>query len=130
MAIGDPTARPVVYLRPLGSETTEYSDVLVENSSEADRWVTLAWQKLRTTRSGDIVSLPFVRANSRLHRIISQERPMSAWVNSISSVSWDGYEDWESYYPISERRFSKFAQTHTPSISTAWQFIIRGGNEA
>jgi CelD/BcsL family acetyltransferase involved in cellulose biosynthesis len=92
-------------LRPLGSETTEYSDVLVENSSEADRWVTLAWQKLRTTHSSDIVALPFVRTNSRLHRIISQERPMSAWVNSISSVSWDGYQDWESYYQSLKRDF-------------------------
>lgn len=94
-----------VVLRPLGSETTEYSDVLVENSAEADYWVALAWQKLRTTCKSDIVILPFVRANSRLHRVISKERPMSAWVNSISSVSWDGNQEWESYYQSLKRDF-------------------------
>jgi CelD/BcsL family acetyltransferase involved in cellulose biosynthesis len=92
-------------LRPLGSETTEYSDVLVEDSPEADHWVALAWQKLRTTCSSDIVILPFVRTNSRLHHIVSQERPMSAWASSTSSVSWDGYQEWESYYQSLARDF-------------------------
>lgn len=53
-------------LRPLGSDTTEYSDVLVENSPEADLWVALAWQKLRSTCNCDIVALPYVRKGSRL----------------------------------------------------------------
>src|ERR1035437_7725017 len=84
--------------RPLGSVTTEYCDVLVEDSPEADRWVALAWQTLRTTCRSDVIMLPFVRAGSRLHRIVSRERPMSADVSPISSVSWDGYHEWESYY--------------------------------
>jgi len=92
-------------LRPLGSETTVYSDVLVENNPEADHWVALAWQKLRTTRNGDIVALPYVRTSSRLHRIVSQERPMSAWASPISSVSWDGYQEWENYYQSLKRDF-------------------------
>jgi CelD/BcsL family acetyltransferase involved in cellulose biosynthesis len=92
-------------LHPLGSETTEYSDVLVEDSPEADHWVAQAWQKLRTTCNSDIINLPFVRTSSRLHRIVSQERPMSAWVNPISSVSWNGYENWESYYQSLKKDF-------------------------
>ncbi len=92
-------------LRPLGSETSVYSDVLVEDSPEADHWVALAWQKLRTTCNSDIIALPFVRTNSRLHRIISQERPEFAWVNSISSISWYGYQSWESYHQSLNRNF-------------------------
>jgi CelD/BcsL family acetyltransferase involved in cellulose biosynthesis len=92
-------------LRPLASDTTVYSDVLVENSPEADYWVALAWQKLRATCKSDIVSLPFVRTHSRLHRLLSQERPMSAWVNSISGVNWGGNQEWESYYRSLKRDF-------------------------
>jgi CelD/BcsL family acetyltransferase involved in cellulose biosynthesis len=92
-------------LRPLASDTTVYSDVLVENGPQSDLWVALAWQKLRTTSNSDIISLPFVKTNSRLHRLLSQERPMSAWVHSTSSVNWGGNREWESYYRSLKRDF-------------------------
>ncbi len=92
-------------LRPLGSVTSEYSDVLVENNPEADHWVGLTWQKLRTTCNSDIIDLSFVRTNSRLHRIISQERPMAAWSNPTSSVRWEGCQEWENYYKSLKREF-------------------------
>jgi CelD/BcsL family acetyltransferase involved in cellulose biosynthesis len=85
-------------LRPLGSETTEYSDVLIEDGPEADQWALLAWRKLREMCNSDVIIFPFVRENSRLYRILSQERPMSAWGVPTSSVNWDGYQSWESYY--------------------------------
>jgi CelD/BcsL family acetyltransferase involved in cellulose biosynthesis len=94
-------------LRPLGPETTEYSDVLVEDSPEADNWVALAWQTLRTTRNSDVIFLPFVRADSRLHRIISKDHPGSTWAGSTSSVSWDGYQDWESYHQSRNQRLRR-----------------------
>ena len=92
-------------LRPLASDTTVYSDVLVEDSPQSDFWVALAWQKLRATCNADIISLPFVRTHSRLHRLLSQERPMSAWVNPTSGVSWYGLEEWNSYYRSLKRGF-------------------------
>ncbi len=92
-------------LRPLTSDTTVYSDVLVENNPKSDLWVALAWQKLRATCNSDIISLPFVRTHSRLHRLLSQERPMSAWVNSISGVNWGENQQWESYYRSLKRDF-------------------------
>ena len=104
-------------LQPLGWETTEYSDVLVENSPEADYWVALAWRKLRATCKSDIVILPFVRTNSRLHRIVSKERPMSAWANSISSVSWDGNQEWGSYYQSLKRDFRYLLRSRRRRLS-------------
>jgi CelD/BcsL family acetyltransferase involved in cellulose biosynthesis len=78
---------------------------LVEDCSEADQWVALAWQKLRMTCNGDIIILPFVRTNSRLHRFLSKERPESAWACPTFSVSWDGYQEWESYYQSLKKKF-------------------------
>jgi CelD/BcsL family acetyltransferase involved in cellulose biosynthesis len=92
-------------LRPLASDTTVYSDVLVENNPKSDLWVALAWQKLRITCNSDIISLPFVRIGSRLYRLLSQERPLSAWVNSTSGVNWDENQEWESYYRSLKRDF-------------------------
>ena len=92
-------------IRPLASDTTVYSDVLIENNPKSDLWVALAWQKLRTTCNSDIISLPFVRTYSRLHRLLSKERPISAWVNSLSGVNWDENQEWEGYYRSLKREF-------------------------
>jgi CelD/BcsL family acetyltransferase involved in cellulose biosynthesis len=94
-------------LRPLGTETTEYSNVLVDDSPQADDWVALAWQTLRTNGASDVIFLPFVRADSRLRRIISQDHPRSAWAEPMSSVSWDGYQDWQSYRQSRKKHFRK-----------------------
>jgi CelD/BcsL family acetyltransferase involved in cellulose biosynthesis len=92
-------------LCPLGSETNVYSDVLVENNPKADLWVARAWQKLRLTCSSDIISLPFVRVNSRLDRIVSKERPLDVWERSVSGVNWEGNQKWDSYYQSLDRNF-------------------------
>src|SRR5437588_11361165 len=92
-------------LHPLGSVTTEYTDVLVEDNPDADHWVELAWRHVRATCNSDLIDLPFVRIDSRLHRVIAKERPMVAWGNSVSSVKWDWYQDWENYYQARKRGF-------------------------
>ena len=98
---------PWSMLRPLNSGTTEYSDVLVEDGPQADEWIALAWQKLRTTCNSDVIILPFVRTDSRLHRVVAQERPMSVWEIGVSGVSWDLVRDWESYYRSLKRDFRR-----------------------
>jgi CelD/BcsL family acetyltransferase involved in cellulose biosynthesis len=92
-------------LRPLGSETTEYTEVLVEDSPDAHLWVSLAWEKLRRTCDSDIINLPYVRNGSLLHHIVSEERPISAWSAKVSSVAWDAYDGWEAYYGSRKRGF-------------------------
>ena len=94
-------------LHPLGSVTTEYTDVLVEDNPDADHWVELAWRHVRATCNTDLIDLPFVSIDSRLHRVIGEERPMVAWGNFVSSVNWDGYQDWENYYQARKRDFRR-----------------------
>ncbi len=93
-------------LHPLGSETSVYSDVLVEDNLDADNWIALAWRKLRASSNGDIVDLPLVRIDSRLHSLISRQGPVPVW-SSINNpaVSWDGHDRWESYSQSRSRDF-------------------------
>ena len=104
-------------LHPLGSVTTEYSDVLVDDNPDADHWVELAWQQVRATCNSDVIDLPFVRIDSRLHRVIAKERPMVAWGNSVSSVKWDGYQSWENYYQARNREFRYSLRTTRRRLS-------------
>src|SRR5262245_24257397 len=83
---------------PLGPETSEYSGVLVEGGPEAHRRINTAWNML--CRYFDKIILPFVKIGSPLHHVILANkftpRPASK-VWSTPHVSWDGYQDWESY---------------------------------
>ena len=115
-------------LRPLASDTSVYSDVLVEDSPQSGLWVSLAWQKLRATCNNDIISLPFVRIDSRLHRLLSQDRPLSAWVNSTSGVSWDGIYGVGELLPVSKKELPIFAPKPAPPVDRARKVIIRGGD--
>ena len=92
-------------LRPLGSETSVYSDVLVEDSLDADSWIELAWRELRASSNGDVVDLPLVRIDSRLHSLISRQGSVPVWGTSTTGVSWDGHDRWESYSRSRKRNF-------------------------
>jgi hypothetical protein len=82
---------------PLGPETSEYSGVLVEAGPEADQRLLKGWNML--CRYFDKITLPYVKMGSPLHRVIVANKftPRSVQVWSTPHVSWDGYQDWESY---------------------------------
>jgi CelD/BcsL family acetyltransferase involved in cellulose biosynthesis len=98
--------RTVAY--PLGPETSEYSGVLVEDGPEAHRRILAAWNML--CRNFDKITLPFVKMGSPLHRVIAADKiahryVLEAW--STPHVSWDGYQNWDSYYCLLKRDFRK-----------------------
>ena len=85
--------------RPLGPETSEYSDVLVEDDCQADQRVAYAWNMLRKDlRTGKIL-LPFVKSGSRLYRAVvtSKVVPRSVETWETPQVEWDMYPAWNSY---------------------------------
>lgn len=86
--------------RPLGFVTTEYTDVLIEDSPEADRHVAAAVYTLHTSCGSDVISLPYVPEGSRLDRVLSSQ-PVPAAGNSValatSAVIWQDWADWPSY---------------------------------
>jgi CelD/BcsL family acetyltransferase involved in cellulose biosynthesis len=85
--------------RPLGSETTEYSNVLVEGGAGADARMDLAWQALKQAPGCDVLRLPYVRERSALDRLISGQSAFSfADDFTIAAVNWRGAPTWEAYY--------------------------------
>ena len=96
--------RSVAY--PLGTETSEYSGVLVEDTPEAHPRILAAWNLL--CRNFDKITLPFVKMGSPIDRVIVTDKitPRSVLqVLSTPHVSWDGYQDWDSYYRLLKRDF-------------------------
>jgi CelD/BcsL family acetyltransferase involved in cellulose biosynthesis len=85
--------------RPLGPETTEYSNVLVEDGPDADTRIDLAWQALRRMRQYDVLWLPYVRDDARLHRVMAANGGFSSAEQfTTSTVDWNAAESWETYY--------------------------------
>jgi len=95
------------FARPLGPETSEYSSVLVEGGSEADRRVLTAWAILRKNLRADKILLPYIKSGSLLHRAIVASkvasRPVMLWPTPY--VTWVGYQDWDSYYRFLKGEF-------------------------
>jgi CelD/BcsL family acetyltransferase involved in cellulose biosynthesis len=85
--------------RPLGPETTEYSNILVEDGPDADTRVELAWRALRRMRQYDVLWLPYVRDDSRLHRLLAANSGFSSTEQfTTSMVDWGAAGTWETYY--------------------------------
>jgi CelD/BcsL family acetyltransferase involved in cellulose biosynthesis len=90
--------------RPLGPETTEYTAPLVEDGPHSAQWIAKAWRMVRKSCAGDVVLLPYVRADSPLHRVICRDK--AAIAPSIAKtffVTWGGHPDWDSYYRTLDR---------------------------
>lgn len=91
-------AGPWSLARPLGPETSEYSDVLVEEGPQADARIAAAWQVLRRTCRCDIIALPLVRSTSKLHQTLSvQATPAFFETDPTSYVSRANFDTWEAY---------------------------------
>ncbi|MGH6839763.1 MAG: hypothetical protein ACREDT_13395, partial [Methylocella sp.] len=92
---------PCRVLRPLGSEATEYLNLLVEDGPETARRVSTAWEMLQQTRGVDILNLVNVRSDTALHGLLSQDRRcrihkryLLLWVRWPHATGWNGY--WRS----------------------------------
>jgi CelD/BcsL family acetyltransferase involved in cellulose biosynthesis len=87
---------PWTVLSTLGSESSEYSEPLVEDGAVADHRVGAAWRAIR--RRADLVRLPHVRSDGRLARVLAAERPTCArHTLPATQVEWDAFPRWESY---------------------------------
>jgi CelD/BcsL family acetyltransferase involved in cellulose biosynthesis len=84
--------------RPLGAAYGEYADALVEDGPEADTRLAAAWHQVRAHCPADLVIVPWVRADSALHRLLESERDarVTGSVTSLA-VQWSPEQDWESY---------------------------------
>jgi len=87
--------------RPLDSETSEYSDILVEDGPDARGRVACAFAMLRRARACDRLELANVRADTLLASVLASPpqgpKPMRAGSMSAASVNWHGIDSWDGY---------------------------------
>ncbi len=89
---------PCRVLRPLGSEASEYLNLLVEDGPETTRRVSTAWEMLQRTRGVDMLNLLGVRSDTALYGLLTQdsrcrirERYLWLWIRWPDATGWDGY---------------------------------------
>lgn len=89
-------------MRPLGPDSTEYSDILLAPGSEADACASVAWKTLLRSARADRMVLRFVREGSPLALAIGAGPPtpavLSAEPDTTWTLSWAPGQDWENWY--------------------------------
>lgn len=84
-------------VRPLGSESTEYSSPLVEPGLDGDALVGRLWAE--ATKMGDVVLLPYVQENSCLTTTLAASR-VGTFTRELIGAPYllrNSYPDWDSY---------------------------------
>ena len=82
---------------PLGSETSDYSTVLIETCVDAEQRITNALKVLRITCKCDRLEMPNVRADCILGSVLSQSAAVAVYTHQTPWVSWAGILSWETY---------------------------------
>ncbi|HWL04643.1 MAG TPA: GNAT family N-acetyltransferase [Xanthobacteraceae bacterium] len=100
---------PWIIARPLGQQTTEYSDILIEPMRNAGDDIRKAWQFLRQCGPCDVVRLPCVENHGRLCESTSGICDEHAgWscreVLLTSYIDWKDARSWKDYYQSLDRK--------------------------
>lgn len=86
-------------LNLLGSETTEYDNILVANSEHRKDIIDAGIRYLFTNNSFDIIELPNIRQDGLLYETLEKLKVTTAdWVCPSSWVDLTSYDKWENYY--------------------------------
>ncbi len=92
-------------LRPLGSETIEYTQPLVDPSETAELLILEAWRLLCATSKCDVILLPHVHTESKLYRVVRDLSGLKlVYVVDAPCVNWTGIEEWQDYYKSISRK--------------------------
>lgn len=87
----------------LGPETSEYRDVLVDEAVDSTKWIQAAYQYLKDSVGVDVLSCPYVRADSKLNNALPDSSHYDIGVAPyIDMTEWDS---WDSYFASRKKSF-------------------------
>lgn len=85
-------------VRPLASESTDYTNILVQDGPTALKAVPRAWDVVQKRCGADIILLPFLNADSRLFELASSKRGvMTKAVHPVAVAMLRGEADWNTF---------------------------------
>ena len=123
----------VVHRRPflriaqgIAGDQTDYDDVLVDESSEASRWLANAWRFVAATVPADVLSLRRVRDDEGLSSLVSGMPTRWEQFSSSPVVSFRGLADWSQFYATLSRNFRKGTEWRRRRLSREgeWRFEV------
>ena len=109
---------------PLGPRATEYTAPLVEDSDFSLSYVRLAWQFLVKTIKSDIISLPFIKTESPLYKILSEGAVTGIHSDAAPFVKWQGENDWKEYYRTLSSSYRKVQNKKRRQLSNSGDVIF------
>lgn len=111
-------------VRPLTPDISEPSDVLVEKGDDSEALISAAWHTLLSSCNSDLISLPFVRAESVLYRCAAGSRWLAhARPRTVALARLRRYGEWAEYRRTLPEAFRKEQEYH-------WRRLNRAGKVA
>jgi CelD/BcsL family acetyltransferase involved in cellulose biosynthesis len=85
-------------VRPLASESTDYTNILVQDGPTARKAIERAWCAVQKRCGADIILLPFLNADSKLFELASRKRGVvTKTVHPVAVAMLRSETDWSSF---------------------------------
>jgi CelD/BcsL family acetyltransferase involved in cellulose biosynthesis len=85
-------------VRPLASESTDYTNILVQDGPTAPKAIERAWGAVQKRCGADIILLPYLNADSRLFELASRKRGVATkTAHPVAVGMLRGETDWNSF---------------------------------
>ncbi|HTI17297.1 MAG TPA: GNAT family N-acetyltransferase [Trinickia sp.] len=85
-------------VRPLASESTDYTNILVQDGPTASKAIERAWDVVQKRCGADIILLPFLNADSRLFELASTKRGVvTKTAYPVAVAMLRGETDWNTF---------------------------------
>ncbi|WP_161553707.1 GNAT family N-acetyltransferase [Paraburkholderia terricola] len=113
-------------VRPLASESTDYTNILVQGGASAPALIERAWHAVERLSGADVILLPFTSADSGLYELASGKRHvMVKTAHPLAVAKLRCEKDWETYSASLGRLFRNRPGSLERRLSTMGAMQIR-----
>jgi len=84
-------------VRPLTSESTDYTSILVQDGPAAPEAIERAWDAVQKRCGADIILLPYLKADCKLFELASRKRGVATTAHPVAVARLRGETDWNAF---------------------------------
>ncbi len=120
------------FTRPLDASGAEFTEVLISDTIDQQRWISTAWQIVSSKSKSHIVVLPYIRSGTPLNAVLSSVQSATIHRDVAPYAHLKDEQDWPSYYNSlsksnrinrarKERRLAELGNLHLEVITAGDQ---------